>query len=518
VADPCGVCERCLAADKGAEVDLIEIDGASNNGVDQVRALRDQAGYVPLRARFKVYLIDEVHMLSKPAFNALLKTLEEPPPHVKFLFATTEPHKVLDTILSRCQVLKLTTLPEDVIAGRLDQVLAAEGITCEAGVTREVARRARGGMRDALSLADQLISQVGAGQAPTLADCAGLDESSAGHLEVLEAAAIGDRGAVLVALPQGEGAETELIGGLLDRVRAALLAHLCGADAPMLNGIVSGEPERLALASLGERIGPGRAEAWLQELLHARERMRLLPAHARVILEVTLLDMCRQEGAWDMAELAERLAALESRLTTGAPAAAPGSAPARPPAFVPPPRQNSVAAAPSPAPAAPVQAAPAPVQDAPVPAAAPTAPAPQPPPVAATPAPTPNAAPTPAASAPSPGPARVRTSSAGDAWQGFLDELKDMSPSLGTMVERRGKLVRFEQNLAVVQLKGLNPMERPMLEDRRNQKTCQRAIATALGREIELELQDADNAVPGREDPFTNQVAKMFEGRIEDER
>ena len=112
----------------------------------------------------------------------------------------------------------------------------------------------------------------------------------------------------------------------------------------------------------------------------------------------------------------------------------------------------------------------------------------------------------------------MRTSSAGDAWQGFLDELKDMSPSLGTMVERRGKLVRFEQNLAVVQLKGLNPMERPMLEDRRNQKTCQRAIATALGREIELELQDADNAVPGREDPFTNQVAKMFEGRIEDER
>ena len=106
-ATPCGTCERCVDADRGADADVIEIDAASNNGVDEVRALREQAAYNPMRGRYKVYLIDEVHMLSKAAFNALLKTLEEPPPHVKFLFATTERNRVPDTILSRCQVLQL---------------------------------------------------------------------------------------------------------------------------------------------------------------------------------------------------------------------------------------------------------------------------------------------------------------------------------------------------------------------------------------------------------------------------
>ena len=100
-ADPCGTCERCVAADEGTEVDVIELDAASHTGVDTIRELRDEVAYAPMRARRKVYIIDEVHMLSKAAFNALLKTLEEPPPHVVFLFATTEPHKVLDTILSR---------------------------------------------------------------------------------------------------------------------------------------------------------------------------------------------------------------------------------------------------------------------------------------------------------------------------------------------------------------------------------------------------------------------------------
>ena len=104
--EPCGTCERCKAADAGTELDIVELDAASHTGVDNIRELRDEAIYAPMRARYKVYIVDEVHMLSKPAFNALLKTLEEPPAHVVFLFATTDPHKVLDTVLSRCQILR----------------------------------------------------------------------------------------------------------------------------------------------------------------------------------------------------------------------------------------------------------------------------------------------------------------------------------------------------------------------------------------------------------------------------
>src|SRR5689334_20225032 len=166
--DPCGTCERCLAAEAGGEIDLVEIDAASNTGVDYVRELREQAAYRPMRARFKIYIVDEVHMLSKPAFNALLKTLEEPPAHVKFLFATTELEKVIETVVSRCQVLRLVPLAEETIAARLETVFAAEGVRAEPGVSQALARRARGGMRDALSLADQLLSL--AGDAPALAD------------------------------------------------------------------------------------------------------------------------------------------------------------------------------------------------------------------------------------------------------------------------------------------------------------------------------------------------------------
>jgi DNA polymerase III subunit gamma/tau len=126
-ADPCGECETCLAIDAGRYIDLLEIDAASNTGVDNVRDLIDNAQYMPSRGRYKVYLIDEVHMLSKPAFNALLKTLEEPPEHVKFLFATTDPEKLLVTVLSRCLQFNLKRLGEEQIRGQIAKILDAEG-------------------------------------------------------------------------------------------------------------------------------------------------------------------------------------------------------------------------------------------------------------------------------------------------------------------------------------------------------------------------------------------------------
>lgn len=160
-ASPCGVCSACKEVDSGRFVDLLEIDAASNTGVDNVRELIDNSQYAPARGRYKVYLIDEVHMLSKSAFNALLKTLEEPPPHVKFILATTDPQKLPITVLSRCLQFNLKRLSVAVIRDQLAKVLDQEGVAYEIGAVSEIARAADGSMRDGLSLVDQAIAFAG---------------------------------------------------------------------------------------------------------------------------------------------------------------------------------------------------------------------------------------------------------------------------------------------------------------------------------------------------------------------
>ena len=158
--EPCGTCERCVAADDGSEVDIVEIDAASNTGVDNIRDLRDQAAYAPMRARYKVYIVDEVHMLSKGAFNALLKTLEEPPEHVHFIFATTEPVRIPRTILSRCQRFdfRLFTLAE--LADRIRMITGSENLEITGDAVELLASLAEGSMRDALSLLDQAVAST----------------------------------------------------------------------------------------------------------------------------------------------------------------------------------------------------------------------------------------------------------------------------------------------------------------------------------------------------------------------
>ncbi len=158
---PCGKCDNCREIAAGNSLDVIEIDGASNNSVDDVRELRDNVRYAPAKGRFKIYLIDEVHMLSSAAFNALLKTLEEPPPHVKFIFATTEPQKVLPTILSRCQRFDLHRIATNLIADHLQYIAKKETITLEPAAAHSIARGAEGGLRDAESMLDQLVAFCG---------------------------------------------------------------------------------------------------------------------------------------------------------------------------------------------------------------------------------------------------------------------------------------------------------------------------------------------------------------------
>ncbi len=158
---PCGVCDNCKEITAGNSLDVIEIDGASNNSVEDVRELRDNVRYAPAKGKYKIYLIDEVHMLSAAAFNALLKTLEEPPAHVKFIFATTEPQKVLPTILSRCQRFDLHRIPTNLIADHLQYIAGQEKITLEAAAAQSIARGAEGGLRDAESMLDQLVAFCG---------------------------------------------------------------------------------------------------------------------------------------------------------------------------------------------------------------------------------------------------------------------------------------------------------------------------------------------------------------------
>ncbi len=158
---PCGVCDSCREISQGISLDVLEIDGASNNSVDQVRELRENVRFAPVRGKFKIYIVDEVHMLTPQAFNALLKTLEEPPSHVKFVFATTEPHKVLPTILSRCQRFDLRRIPAQIIAKHLTFIAEKEGIRLEPDAAAAIAVAAEGGLRDAESMLDQLVAFCG---------------------------------------------------------------------------------------------------------------------------------------------------------------------------------------------------------------------------------------------------------------------------------------------------------------------------------------------------------------------
>jgi len=406
----------------------VEIDAASNTGVDYVRELREQVAYRPMHARFKIYIVDEVHMLSKPAFNALLKTLEEPPPHVKFLFATTEPEKVLETVVSRCQVLRLVPLSEQTIAERLAAVFAEEGVRAEAGVSEALARRARGGMRDALSLADQLLSL--AGDAPLLSDIDRLSAAATGadfeHLfDALEA---GERARAISALPPHEGGEAEFLSGLLDHLRATLLVGLCGEDVPLVG---LSRDERQHARQRAQRLGTERLELWLEELLIARERMRELPQHARLALEVALLDLCRSDSSLSFSEIAERLEALEARVGGGA----------------------GARAAQAQRPAAPPPAAPRELRPTPAPPASP-----------------------------------VRD--AQTLWNRFLDELAQSSGTLAETLRTRGRLGEFGGRRVSARVTNLGEAERGLFQTPRNQKACAQILTRLLGREVDFVLED----------------------------
>jgi DNA polymerase-3 subunit gamma/tau len=347
-ADPCGECAVCTAVDAGRFVDLLEIDAASNTGVDDVREVIENAQYAPARGRFKVYLVDEVHMLSKPAFNALLKTLEEPPPHVKFLLATTDPQKLPVTVLSRCLKFNLKRLLPDQISGQMRHILGAENIQYEDSAIVELARAADGSLRDGLSLLDQAIAYGGGAlQADDVR--AMLGSVARGQvLGLLEALAVGDGQQLLNECTRIASFSPDF-GGVLDDLAAVLhrlqLIQLVPGYRPE-----GGDADDSALVALAERLQPEDVQLYYQIATSGRRDLAIAP-DARTGFEMAMLRMLAFRPA-DGGEAPRR----------ERPAAAPVARQVEPPAprAAPPERQ-----------AAPPMARPEPVAAAPVPAQAP---------------------------------------------------------------------------------------------------------------------------------------------------
>ena len=343
--EPCGVCGPCVDIAAGNDVDVQEIDAASNNGVDDVRALREAAKYLPARDRYKIYIVDEVHMLSGAAFNALLKTLEEPPGHIKFLLATTDPQKLPATILSRVQRHNIQLVPLGKIAARLREIAQAEEVRISDGAVTLVARQAQGSMRDALSLLDQLFSA----HDPAAGEIG--DEEAAQTLGALDTAVVRDivsavlardpsaaLGGVVRAYEQGADMK-RLAEELASQARNLVLASLPGVKQDLPDHEVRSLAQQAAQHDSAQL-------ARVFELLQLAQDEVAKAANPRHALEVALLRAVHLAPAGSLPELVAKLDALGS----GAPASKP--APDRNGARVLPPEAALLRAAPTPPPAA----------------------------------------------------------------------------------------------------------------------------------------------------------------------
>ncbi|HEY2781846.1 MAG TPA: DNA polymerase III subunit gamma/tau [Steroidobacteraceae bacterium] len=287
-SNPCGVCAACKEIDEGRFVDLIEVDAASRTKVDDTRDLLDNVQYAPTRGRYKVYLIDEVHMLSNHSFNALLKTLEEPPPHVKFLLATTDPQKLPVTVLSRCLQFSLKRLPAMLIGERLKFIAAEEKLAFEAAAISLLARAAEGSMRDALSLLDQLIA-FGGGAVSEANARSMLGTIDRGHVgRLVEAVARGDGAAVLAEVRELDRDVPDYDRALVDL--AALLQRVAIVQIVPEAAPQDEEFDSALLTQLAQAISPEDAQLYYQIALGGRRDLNMAP-DPRVGFEMTLLRM-----------------------------------------------------------------------------------------------------------------------------------------------------------------------------------------------------------------------------------
>jgi len=444
--EPCGRCQLCLDIAAGNALDVIEIDAASNTGVDNIRELIERSRFAPVQARWKVYVVDECHMLSTAAFNALLKTLEEPPPRVVFVLATTDPQRVLPTILSRCQRFDFRRIPLEALVGHLQWIAAEESIGITPEALHLVAQRSQGGLRDAESLLDQLSLLP----APIAADAVWDLLGAVPEVELLqlaEAMAAADPLLVVEGCREllDRGREpAAVLQGLVSLLRDLLLAGV----APDRLELTSVTPElRPRLPEVARRIGKARLLRWQSQLKGSEQQLRH-SVQPRLWLEVLLLGL-----------LAE-------------PAAAPAAAPAGP--HPPGAEGQRISRSPEPAPAA--------------------APSPPPAPLAPTPAMTP--APTPADPETAPASAGPASEDLAELWQQILAGLE--LPSTRMLLSQQAQLLRLDERRAVVRVAGtwmaMVQSRLPLLE---------KAVASALGSPRQVSLEAGGDSIGPR--PTTGQ-------------
>jgi DNA polymerase-3 subunit gamma/tau len=326
--DPCGVCEPCVAIAEGRHIDVIEMDAASHTGVDDVREIIEAVRYSAVSARYKIYIIDEVHMLSRNAFNALLKTLEEPPAHVKFLFATTEVDKLPVTVLSRCQRFDLRRIPKELLEQQFASICRQEGVEAEPEALSIVASAAEGSSRDGLSILDQAIAHAdldsgGKVTAERVRDMLGMADKSA--MRRLFASLLeGDPRALLAEVDRQYAFGVEplaLVRALMELVHKVAVTQIggAGADAPTAE-------ERQAIEEWASRLSPGQVHRLWQLLLRGHEEVRAAP-DPLVSAQMALLRMLHAAELPDPGALAKQLGELAASGTAASNGAGGGSGP-----------------------------------------------------------------------------------------------------------------------------------------------------------------------------------------------
>ena len=455
--EPCGNCELCNTIASGTALDVIEIDAASNTGVDNIRDLIERSRFAPVQARWKVYVVDECHMLSTAAFNALLKTLEEPPPQVVFVLATTDPQRVLPTILSRCQRFDFRRIPLDALEQHLQWIASEESIPIQPEALHVVAQRAQGGLRDAESLLDQLSLLPGPIEAGAVWDLLGAVPEQE-LLELVKAMSTSEPVTLLEAsrqlLDRGRDAGSVLQG--MAGILRDLVLMAAAPDRPELTGV---SPQfRDQLPGLAKSIGRTRLLQWQAQLRGAEQQLRQ-SVQPRLWLEVLLLGLLAEPAA---ATSAAASAPVPARVSSAAPVAS--------------------AAVPTPAPSPASVVAPAADPSTAVSAVSlpDTSNTHSPPSQAAAASEPPAKA---AATTPAPG------EDLGELWQQILASLE--LPSTRMLLSQQARLVRIDSHRAVVQVSG-NWMG--MVQSRAT--LLEKAIATAMGGNRQLVLENHGGAAP----------------------
>ena len=486
--EPCGACAVCREVTAGTAVDVLEIDGASNRGIDEIRTLRDNVKYAPSRGRYKVYIIDEVHQLTEAAFNALLKTLEEPPAHIVFILATTDPRDIPATVLSRVQRFDFHPIAPEALATTLEKILTEEKVAFEAGALPVIVRAAQGSLRDALSLLDTAIAYGdGRLQADTVATLLGVTapeavRAFAGALLATEPATALE--AIDRAAREGEDLQA-FTRDAIELLRRALV--LKAAPAAKLADLTHTEANDLR--KLAEGVSLDELLYIMRAFLEADALMRESP-HPRVELEIAAVRATRRPRPQELEAVLKRVDEAEARLRQQTLASPAPSAPV----------QDTLLATPAPAPARPGGEGRRVTAPIPVPASPPPSPSAPPPPTR------PSAAPASSAAEATP------SGDLATGWQRVVDEVMRKKPMVGALLAQARPSALTAGELTIV-LAG-NHFHREMLADRANHDIVSQAVKRNLNADRFTVAADGESVGSPTAHPTVQAAIAEFEGEV----